>query len=63
LKAASGFPSQQSAHFAFFDQITDALMDVGKAVNFVAGNMGCGGHEVFVFGALRHIVSFGYGLH
>ena len=63
LKAAPGSPSQQPAHFAFFDQIIDALMDVGKAVDFVAADMGCGSHEVFMFGALRHVVSFGHGLH
>ncbi len=63
LKTTARFPAQQSAHFAFFDQVANALVDMGKAIDAFAGEMRCGGHQVFVFRHMRQFIGLGNRLH
>jgi hypothetical protein len=42
--------ANQTEHLHFFDQIIYTLMDVREPVDFPAGKMGGGCHQVFMFG-------------
>jgi hypothetical protein len=63
LEAASGFATQEPAHFTLFHQIIDTLVNVCEAVDFIPRNVRGGGHDICVLGVLRHLVSFGNRLH
>ena len=60
LEATGGLLTQQALHLYLFHQILAGLVEVGKAVDFVAGQAGGGGHQVLILGILGQRVGHGH---
>ncbi|MPM24389.1 hypothetical protein SDC9_70871 [bioreactor metagenome] len=60
LETGSGLLAQQTLHLHLVDQILRGLMQMGKAVDGVAGQAGLHGHKVRVLGILRQCVGHGH---
>ena len=56
LEAGSGLLAQQALHFHLVHQVLGGLMQMGEAVDGVAGEAGFHGHEIGVLGILRQRV-------
>ena len=50
LEAGTRLVGDEAQHLDFFDQVIDALVDVGKPVDLLSGQMGGGCHQVLVLG-------------
>src|SRR5512147_2991190 len=59
LKAGSGFVGDEPQHLHFFDEVIAVLVNMGETVDLFAGQMGGGGHEVFVLGVLGKFIGLG----
>lgn len=60
LETAGRLLTQQALHLYLFHQILAGLVEVGKAVDFVAGQAGGGGHQVLILGILGQRVGHGH---
>ena len=59
LEAAGGFLPQQALHLHLVHQVLRGLVQVGEAVDGVAGQAGLDGHQVLVLGVLGQGVGHG----
>ena len=63
LKAAPCFPTEQPSHLALFNQVVDALVDMGEPVDLLSRQMGPSGHDIFELGPEGQFVSLGHSFH
>ena len=49
LIAGTGFLRDHPQHLHLFNQVISALVNMGKAVDFFTGQMGCGSHHILIF--------------
>ena len=63
LEAGGGDLAQQALHLHLFHQVVGGLVDVHEAVDGFAGQVGGGGHQVRVVGALGQVIGHLHGVH
>ena len=56
LEAGGGLLTQQALHLHLLDEVAGGLVDVGEAVDPLAGVGGDGGHQILVLGHLGQII-------
>ena len=62
LEAGCGLLTEQTLHFYLFDQVIGGLVQMGKAIYLLAGQVGGRGHQIFILRVLCKLVSRGKGV-
>ena len=62
LKAGCGLLTEQTLHFYLFNEVVGGLVQMGKTIYFLAGQVGGRGHQIFILRVLCKLIGRGKGV-